>query len=72
MGILPKKEGAYPKRDIDSSRLQKHHWCTTKVRYRLQSLLTDYKRLQSLLIDYKSWTYTTKFTNGPQKSDLDY
>ena len=67
MGILPKKEGAYPKRDIDSSRLQKHHWSTTKVRYRLQSLLTHYKRLQkvghglqkitlrlqSVLIDYK-------------------
>ena len=70
MGILPKKEGGYPKRDIDSSRLQKHHWSTTKARYRLQSLLTDYKRLQkvrhrlqSLLIDYKSWTYTTKYTN---------
>jgi len=62
MVILPKKEGAYPKRDIDSSRLQKHHWSTTKVRYRLQSVLTD----------YKSWTYTTKFTNGLQKSDLDY
>jgi len=65
MEILPKKEGGYPKRDIDSSRLQ--------------SLLTDYKRLQkvrhrlqSLLIDYKSWTYTTKFTNSLQKSDLDY
>jgi len=63
MGILPKKEGGYPKRDIDSSRLQKYYWSTTKVRYRLQSLLTDYKRLQkvghrlqSLLIDYKSWT----------------
>ena len=55
MGILPKKEGGYPKRDIDSSRLQ-------KVRH----------RLQSLLIDYKSWTYTTKYTNGLQKSDLDY
>jgi len=48
MGILPKKEGGYPKRNIDSS------------------------RLQSLLIDYKSWTYTTKFTNGLEKSDLDY
>ena len=70
-----------PKREeiIDSSRLQKRHWSTTKVRYRLQSILTDYKRLQkvghrlqSLLIDYKSWTYTTKFNNGLQKSDLDY
>jgi len=77
MGILPKKEDAYPKRDINSSRLQKHHWSTTKVRYRLQSLLTDYKglqkvghRLQSLLIDYKSQTKTTKFTDRIQKLDL--
>jgi hypothetical protein len=42
-------------------------------RYRLQSLLTDYKRpqkvrhrLRSLLIDYESWTYTSKFTNRLQ------
>ncbi|KIJ90012.1 hypothetical protein K443DRAFT_117224, partial [Laccaria amethystina LaAM-08-1] len=34
----PKKEGAFPKREIDTDRLQK---------------ITDYKRLQKLDIDYK-------------------
>jgi len=53
MENLPKKEGAYPKRDIGINRLQ-------MITDRLQSLLTDYKRLQkvghglqSLLMDYK-------------------
>jgi len=59
MGNLPKKEGAYSKRDIGIDRLQKTTkswtWTTkftdglqkiTKVAVRLQSLLTDYKRHQ--------------------------
>ena len=39
----PKKESAYPKREIDIDRLQ-------IVSYRLQTLLRDYKKLD---IDYK-------------------
>ena len=45
----PKKEGAYPKREIDTERLQK----TTKVGYGLQILLINYKRLQNSDIDFK-------------------
>ena len=37
----PKKEGAYPKRETDTDRLQK----TTKVGLRIQSLMIDYKSL---------------------------
>ena len=47
MGNLPKKEGAYPKRDIGITKLQ---------------MITD--RLQKTT---KSWTWTTKCTDGLQK-----
>ena len=46
MGILPKKEVAYPKREIGVDRLQ-----MSDIDYKV--LLIDYKRLQNLLIDYK-------------------
>ena len=61
----PKKEGACPKRETDTDRLQE----ITKIGHRLQTLLIGYKKttkvglgLQSLLTDYKRL----------QKSDLDY
>ena len=52
----PKKEGAYPKREIDTKRLQNYtHRLqqTTKVGYGLQILLINYKRLQKSDIDFK-------------------
>ena len=55
----PKKEGAYPKREIDTERLQKNtHRLqqTTKVRHSLKftSLTTK---------DYKSWIWITNSTH---------
>ena len=65
----PKKEGACPKWETDTDRLQslptdykrpqntkftdRVQKKTTKVGLRLQNLLTDYKRLQKLDLDYK-------------------
>ena len=45
----PKKESAYPKREIDIDRLQK---IAGRVSYRLQSLLRDYKKPDR---DYKAY-----------------
>ena len=83
----PKKEGAYPKGDIGTDRLQ-------KITDRLQSLLVYYKRLlkvsttmftdrlqkitkirlrlQGLLIDYKRPQYTTKVRLRLQSLLRDY
>ena len=56
--ILPKKEGACPKRGTDTDRLQE----ITKIGHRLQTLLIGYKK------DYKSRTWTTKLTDRLQKT----
>ncbi|KIJ96236.1 hypothetical protein K443DRAFT_107548, partial [Laccaria amethystina LaAM-08-1] len=45
----PKKEGTYPKREIDTETLQKN----TDRLQKLQSLLMDYKTLPGLYIYYK-------------------
>ena len=63
--ILPKKEGAYPKRETDTDRLQK----TTKVGLRLQSLMIDYKWLEKSDLDYKVYWYDYRWL---EKLDLDY
>ena len=58
----PKKEGAYPKREIGTNRLQMitnrlkktaKNSKESEVRHRLQSLLIDYKRWQKSDSDYK-------------------
>ena len=63
MGNWPKKEGACPKRETDTDRLQE----ITKIGHRLQTLLIgykslviDYKRLQKSDLDYKVYWQTTK------------
>ena len=46
-GKSPKKEGAYPKREIDTERLQQ-----SDIDYKVYEL--DYKRLQKSDIDFKN------------------
>ena len=56
MEKIPKKEGAYPKREIGINRLQKttKSWTwTTKFTDRLQKITKVPLRLQSLLIGFK-------------------
>ena len=58
-----KKEGAYPKREIDTERLQKNtdRLQQSDIDYKVYEL--DYKRLQKSDIDYKGQRKTTKVSS---------